>query len=58
MLISGSYVVPLFRPPQQWVAFWRQLVPPRLSTLYGARIETWWIKDAERQAAGPNGAER
>jgi peptide/nickel transport system substrate-binding protein len=56
VLISGSYVVPLFRPPQQWVAYWHQLVPPRLSTLYGARIETWWIKDAERQAAGPNGA--
>jgi peptide/nickel transport system substrate-binding protein len=55
VLISGRYVIPLFRLPQQWVAYWHQLVPPRLSTLYGFRIDTWWIKDAERQAAGPDG---
>jgi peptide/nickel transport system substrate-binding protein len=53
VLISGSYVVPLFRLPQQWMAHWQQLVPPRLSTLYGYRIDTWWVKDPERQAARP-----
>ena len=53
VLISGSYVVPLFRLPQQWMAHWRQLVPPKLSTLYGYRIDTWWIADPERQAARP-----
>jgi peptide/nickel transport system substrate-binding protein len=53
VLISGSYVVPLFRLPQQWVAHWQQLVPPKLSTLYGFRIDTWWMKDPERQAARP-----
>ncbi len=56
VLISGNYVIPLFRLPQQWIAYWRQLVPPRLGTLYGSRVDTWWIKDAERQAARPNGA--
>jgi peptide/nickel transport system substrate-binding protein len=53
VLISGSYVVPLFRLPEQWVAHWQQLVPPKLSTLYGFRIDTWWIKDPDRQAARP-----
>jgi peptide/nickel transport system substrate-binding protein len=53
VLISGSYVVPLFRLPQQWVAHWQHLVPPKRSTLSGFRIDTWWIKDPERQAARP-----
>jgi peptide/nickel transport system substrate-binding protein len=53
VLISGSYVVPLFRLPQQWVAYWQQLVPPATSTLYGYRIDTWWMRDPERQAARP-----
>jgi peptide/nickel transport system substrate-binding protein len=56
VLISGSYVVPLFRLPEQWVAYWRQLVPPQRSTLYGFRIDTWWVQDGERQATGPEGA--
>jgi peptide/nickel transport system substrate-binding protein len=53
VLISGSYVIPLFRLPQQWVAYWRQLVPPPRATLSGMRIETWWMNDAGRQAAAP-----
>jgi peptide/nickel transport system substrate-binding protein len=56
VLMSGAYVVPLFRLPQQWVAHWRQLAAPRLSTLYGFRIDTWWIQDGERQAARPDAA--
>jgi peptide/nickel transport system substrate-binding protein len=52
VLISGNYVVPLFRLPQQWVAAWHQLVPPKRSTLYGFRIDTWWISDPDRQAEG------
>jgi peptide/nickel transport system substrate-binding protein len=52
VLISGSYVVPLYRLPEQWVAYWSQLVPPKRGTLYGYRIDTWWMKDADRQAAG------
>jgi peptide/nickel transport system substrate-binding protein len=53
VLISGAYVVPLFRLPQQWVAYWRHLVPAPRSVLEGIRINTWWVKDAERQAARP-----
>ena len=56
VLMSGAYVVPLFRLPQQWVAHWRQLAAPRLSTLYGFRIDTWWMQDGERQAARPDAA--
>ena len=56
VLISASYVVPLFRLPQQWVAYWRQLVPPPVATLSGMRIETWWVQDAGRQASGPDAA--
>ena len=54
VLMSGSYVIPLFRLPQQWIAYWQQLMPPQLSTLSGMRIETWWMKDAGRQATGPD----
>lgn len=53
VLLSGSYVVPLFRLPSQWVAYWNRLTPPRASTLYGMRIDAWWVADGERQAAGP-----
>jgi peptide/nickel transport system substrate-binding protein len=53
VLISGTYVVPLYRLPQQWAAYWSHLVPPPRSTLSGLRIDTWWIKDTDRQAARP-----
>lgn len=53
VLISGAYVIPLYRLPQQWAAYWSHLTPPKRSTLYGFRIDTWWIKDADRQAARP-----
>jgi peptide/nickel transport system substrate-binding protein len=56
VLMSGDYVVPLYRLPQQWAAYWRQLVPPERSTLSGLRVDSWWISDAERQAARPEDA--
>jgi peptide/nickel transport system substrate-binding protein len=58
VLMSGLYVVPLYRLPQQWAAYWRQLVPPERSTLSGLRIDAWWISDAERQAATPEAGAR
>lgn len=51
VLMSGSYVVPLYRAPQQWVAYWTKLVPAPAHTLYGFRIDTWWMREADRQAA-------
>jgi peptide/nickel transport system substrate-binding protein len=48
VLMSGSYVVPLFHLPDQWVARWSYLRHPGMTSLYGYLPETWW-----REAAGP-----
>ncbi|HXW23048.1 MAG TPA: extracellular solute-binding protein [Rhodomicrobium sp.] len=50
ILLSGRYGVPLYYAPKQWIAAWSFLRQPPLSTLYGARIETWWA-DAAKSAA-------
>jgi peptide/nickel transport system substrate-binding protein len=42
VLISGSYVVPLFYLPQQWVARWNTIEHPARTSLYGYLPETWW----------------
>ena len=43
VLMSGSYVVPLFHAPAQWVAYWRQLQHPAVTPLYGVQIDSWWL---------------
>lgn len=42
VLISGSYVIPLFNLPKQWVARRATLGVPEKTSLYGYRFETWW----------------
>jgi peptide/nickel transport system substrate-binding protein len=42
VLMSGSYVVPLFYLPQQWVARWTAIRHPERTSLYGYLPETWW----------------
>jgi peptide/nickel transport system substrate-binding protein len=42
VLISGSYVVPLFYLPEQWVARWTFLAHPARTSLSGYLPETWW----------------
>jgi peptide/nickel transport system substrate-binding protein len=42
VLLSGSYVVPLFHLPQQWVARWSEIERPVTTSLYGYLPETWW----------------
>jgi peptide/nickel transport system substrate-binding protein len=42
VLISGTYVVPLFYLPQQWVARWNYIAHPARTSLYGYLPETWW----------------
>ena len=42
VLLSGDYVIPLFYPPKQLVAYWRQIKRPDLTPLYGYQIDTWW----------------
>ncbi len=42
VLISGSYVVPLFDIPNQWVAHWASVAHPKTTSLFGYLPETWW----------------
>jgi peptide/nickel transport system substrate-binding protein len=49
VLISGSYVVPLFYLPQQWVARWNYIRHPERTSLYGYLPETWWRQPGATQ---------
>jgi peptide/nickel transport system substrate-binding protein len=49
VLMSGSYVVPLFHLPGQWIAHWSQLRHPDVNPLYGVQLDCWWI-EASAQA--------
>ena len=51
ILLSGRYGIPLYYAPKQWIAAWSFLRQPALSTLYGARIETWWAETARSAAS-------
>ncbi len=51
ILLSGRYGIPLYHAPKQWIAAWSFLRQPPLSTLYGARIETWWVDNAKSAAS-------
>ena len=51
ILLSGRYGIPLYYAPKQWIAAWSFLRQPPLSTLYGARIETWWADTAKSAAS-------
>ena len=42
VLISGSYVVPLFHLPAQWVARWTTIGRPQATSVSGYLAETWW----------------
>jgi peptide/nickel transport system substrate-binding protein len=42
ILISGSYVVPLFYLPDQWVARWSYIRHPARTSLSGYLPESWW----------------
>ena len=42
VLISGSYVIPLFYLPDQWVARWNYIQHPARTSLFGYLPETWW----------------
>lgn len=53
VLISGSYVVPLFHLPEQWVAYWRRLQHPQTTSLNGYLLDTWWsAPDKDASPAG------
>jgi len=44
VLISGSYVVPLFYAPEQWLARWGFIERPETTSMHGYVPETWWRK--------------
>jgi peptide/nickel transport system substrate-binding protein len=44
LLICGSYVVPLFYLPEQWVARWNAIRHPGRTSLFGYLPETWWYQ--------------
>jgi peptide/nickel transport system substrate-binding protein len=44
VLLSGHYVIPLFHLQKQWIARWKTLAHPADTSLYGYRVDTWWIE--------------
>ena len=42
VLMSGSYLVPLYFKPEQWVEHWKQIERPEITPLYGVQLPTWW----------------
>jgi peptide/nickel transport system substrate-binding protein len=44
VLMSGSYVVPLFYLPQHWVAHWSRVRHPDRTSLSGFLPENWWYE--------------
>jgi peptide/nickel transport system substrate-binding protein len=44
VLLSGSYVIPLYYPPAQWVAHRTRIAHPEKTSLFGYLPETWWAE--------------
>jgi peptide/nickel transport system substrate-binding protein len=44
VLISGHYAIPLFHPPEQWIARWAYVRHPAATSLSGYLPETWWMQ--------------
>ncbi len=42
LLMSGFYTVPLFHPPDQWLARWTKVGRPDVTSRSGLIPETWW----------------
>ncbi|BCH32845.1 ABC transporter substrate-binding protein [Mesorhizobium sp. L-8-10] len=45
VLMSGSYVVPLYFLPEQWVARWSRIKHPEKTPIYGYQLPTWWREE-------------
>jgi peptide/nickel transport system substrate-binding protein len=43
LLLSGSYVVPLYHAKSLWVARWKELARPDVLPLSGFALDTWWM---------------
>jgi len=42
-IMTGHYFVPLYHLPHQWVARWHYIGHPFIHSLYGPRLDSWWI---------------
>jgi peptide/nickel transport system substrate-binding protein len=42
ILISGSYVIPLFHSSEEWIARWRTIERPGRNASFGYIPEAWW----------------
>lgn len=42
VLLSETYVIPLFHLPRQWLARWRGVEHPDRHSLYGYTLDAWW----------------
>ncbi|MBN9071175.1 MAG: ABC transporter substrate-binding protein [Rhizobiales bacterium] len=43
-LLSGSYVIPLYFKPDQWVARWKRIERPDMTPIQGVQFPTWWVR--------------
>lgn len=46
-LQSGTYFVPTYYNPYDFVAYWKQLKRPKTIPLYGMVLETWWMEQEQ-----------
>lgn len=44
LLLSGDYVIPLYHPKGQWMAWRAELKRPERAPLAGAALDTWWLE--------------
>lgn len=49
LLISGSWVVPLFHAPAQWVAHWTRIEHPSTMPASGWTLPAWWVRNGGKQ---------
>lgn len=42
-LMAGSYMIPLYYNPYDFVTYWPPVQRPEKTPLYGTVIETWWM---------------
>jgi peptide/nickel transport system substrate-binding protein len=45
LLISGSYIVPLYYSPEQWIAYSAKLGRPDKTPLFGVELSAWWRRE-------------
>ena len=47
VLLSGTYVIPLYHSAEQWIARWTTMRHPDRTALSGFLPETWWAQPSQ-----------